>query len=629
MPRISRPNNDRELNQLFESLAEEQPPEHLRERLRGDVEQRFPPGVGRAVPLPMRLLRSRPAVASAALVAAACVVVALLLNARSTDVLADTLEAMAQVKTAHIETPSEEYWVSVDHGLRIEKEYEGRTVIVCTADGTWEYRVGADMVTISDPVPDMIESALAEISGLREIMALSDADRPHRISDAVVDGVAAKRIDVPSDDGTSGRSFWIDTRTKRIVKVEDWRLEDGRRVVGNYARIDYDAPLAAELFAFDPPRGAVVEDLRAQAETPPAASVQAPTQVTGTVVDDVGEAVAGAEVRLRSDGLRGPKYEAQTDAIGAFALRDVAPGAYSFTVNSDGHDSHYRQVTIDPEAPPALRVRLTRACWISGRITRRTGKPLADAKVTISFHRDGSRSSTSVTTGPDGSYRAACTRFGKYDMGARSPGYARAMVPGLRTASGRRLTGIDFVLDVLSGSIRGVVYDSDGETPKPGALVWAERARGSRLGHLSLEATLLIGRGGPHWVDSPFHKPPNARAALNGVFVLRDIPEGSYCVYAYAAGYGLSLADTDTVVGRSENVTGVKVVLQPAASISGTAYGKDGQPLANVSLHGGIACVWEKGGSGGSTLHTITDDAGRYAIGPLVPGRYTVELKYD
>ncbi|HEV3470380.1 MAG TPA: SBBP repeat-containing protein [Pyrinomonadaceae bacterium] len=130
----------------------------------------------------------------------------------------------------------------------------------------------------------------------------------------------------------------------------------------------------------------------------PASSLPADGSISGHVVTDAGEALAGVTVTLK--GWR--EATTTTDASGRYAFEGLQTGArytveaaktsYTVTPWSYAFDGLTGSQTADFTAKLKIYV-------ISGRVTDDLGQPLAGVTLTLS----GARTAT-VTTGPDGSY---------------------------------------------------------------------------------------------------------------------------------------------------------------------------------------------------------------------------------
>lgn len=139
---------------------------------------------------------------------------------------------------------------------------------------------------------------------------------------------------------------------------------------------------------------------------------------------------------------------------------------------------HAGELTANPQISAAP------SGQISGHVYRAdSNAPLAKVVVTLygRSDEDGSTSS-SIATGPDGSFTFAGLPPGKYVLNAERCGFIQQMLSGLDANSvdgsvfislseGQKIDGFDFRM-IQGGVISGVVTDEDGE-PVPGLLVSA------------------------------------------------------------------------------------------------------------------------------------------------------------
>jgi hypothetical protein len=106
---------------------------------------------------------------------------------------------------------------------------------------------------------------------------------------------------------------------------------------------------------------------------------------------------------------------------------------------------------------------------------------------------------------------------------------------------------------------------------------------------------------------------------IDGRFVLRDLPPGTFRLFATKTGY-LNAASAELSIGSSGLKDGVEIVLTPAATIDGTIRDQAGEPLTRATVR-----ATPRGETPGMTnLSATADDTGRYSIGGLAAGDYVI-----
>lgn len=197
-----------------------------------------------------------------------------------------------------------------------------------------------------------------------------------------------------------------------------------------------------------------------------------PVAVSGTVLTDDGDPVAGATVTLAPVG-GGAVLTAVTDSTGAYLVDRVGqdgvvglPQQYTFALSGlpEGFvvGSAPDPVTVRPgqEEPSTGNDFVVRApASVSGTVTS-GGEPVAGVVVRI----DGEGGAAGTTTGADGTYRFEDVLPGDHTVTVEAPDGYRPDGPDARDVTVGRddVTGVDFAL-VTPGAVGGTVTDPAGE----------------------------------------------------------------------------------------------------------------------------------------------------------------------
>ncbi len=402
---------------------------------------------------------------------------------------------------------------------------------------------------ITDPAGEPIQEA--------KVWVAPDLGRPSR---AATERIRHQEPDAVSD--ADGRFL-----------VEDLRA--GQKVHLLFGRTGY---LPTSVLGVEAPNSEPIEVVLHPAST-----------VSGEVVDQNDEAVAGARVRLEGQALppgtmaprRGSEnmHSAICDEQGYFVFPEVAPGEVEIEASAEGFLPAPPLLLEIPENESVddLRFVLERGHAVAGLVSNREGEPVAGARILA--HR-------SVTSsGRDGRYRLEGVPLGRQALEARHREYNRVVreveiEPGLNNA--------DFVL-TGGWPVSGEVLDEDG-SPVGGARVEL-RLRGREY----REYRVISGAGGR--------------------FTFPRVANGGYDIKVEKAGYApTELARAFEVSGGP--VDGVEVRLRKGAAIAGRIRGLELDELAAVRVR-----ARSSGQSGGDGT---VDYQGGYEIADLGPGDWLV-----
>jgi hypothetical protein len=301
-------------------------------------------------------------------------------------------------------------------------------------------------------------------------------------------------------------------------------------------------------------------------------------QVTVSVVDGSGNAVAGAQVSIQSNSFSTPIYSATTQANGTAVFSKVLAGTFSVSaVNPATQLSGMANSSVTANGTDSVTVTLASSGTISGTVYQPDGKTPAPL---LSVVLDGA---DTVTTSTSGAYQFTLVPAGTHAVAVvDSMGNQRAAASGLTIAKqGQQIT--QNLTLIGEGTVTGVVTSPAG---KPAA------------------ASVVLHSSVPGWTQEY-----SAQTNANGNFTFTNVPVGSVSVDATSLG-----------LTPSQFGTGVGTIGKDGATIQvNIGLLTDGQPLAvtlydaddfsygvqkNGSLFDGTDKVW----SGDSEMFQIFRD---------------------
>lgn len=183
-----------------------------------------------------------------------------------------------------------------------------------------------------------------------------------------------------------------------------------------------------------------------------------PRTLSGRVLRESEDGVAGARVQLEGQGLQGLM---QTQADGSFWMERLPPGPYSL-VAREGQEIATATVRI-PEDGNLSGVQLTLApCGeVAGRVLRPKEAPVPGAEVELALTRDDFSRRLRATTTADGRFRFECVDPGQVRLSVKASGLIPPLEPMVRDMrAGASLTA-DFLLQPAALA-RGRILDVEG-----------------------------------------------------------------------------------------------------------------------------------------------------------------------
>ena len=308
----------------------------------------------------------------------------------------------------------------------------------------------------------------------------------------------------------------------------------------------------------------------------------APAKLAGTVVDEAGRAVAGAEVTayLLRMGPDGPQQIAgvgdldalrtKTDEKGSFAFLNIpADAKAAFAVSAPGKARTFtagkgeaRQRYQFAAGRTDIAITLSPGATIEGKVIEKgTGEAIPDVRVRATGRSDEVRGEAlNSTSGADGAFRFEGLAAGEYSLlPAGPPGKASEWAAenvDISVEKGGTVSGVTIEVEMK------VIFEvevTDGATGKPAAQAYVFISREGRSGRSEA-----------------------GRTDKNGVYRARVAP-GDYRIHVDKDGYVADGLEKTYTVGAGETTRAV-VTLSPPPKVTGTVVDDSGNPVAGAAV---------------------------------------------
>ncbi|GMU04090.1 carboxypeptidase-like regulatory domain-containing protein [Corallococcus caeni] len=316
-------------------------------------------------------------------------------------------------------------------------------------------------------------------------------------------------------------------------------------------------------------------------------------RLEGMVLTPDGRPASGMTVHRVSQEDPDDTRTTRSDARGRFAFDEVPLGAYQLWARSEDETTFGEALTVPPNA---VAIRMQPLLFMEGTVRDEQGNPLKGVSLSLDGQDQGDRPSPVAVTDEAGHYRVGPLLKSGTRVILRCEHHLDAQQD--IELNGPHAGPWDFTLR-RALSVEGLVVDTDG-APLQGVEVKLERtggaSQGSRHSGADLDKTVRSDDGGRFIVDSE---------AGGAGHLLVDVPDFRTVKQA--------------VVIPS---TGVRLVLERGASVSGTVVDAKGQPMSKGDL-----LLWDTAPLSGSPRTTSLDKAGTFSFQGLKAGHYRVEAR--
>ena len=366
-------------------------------------------------------------------------------------------------------------------------------------------------------------------------------------------------------------------------------------------------------------------------------------ELSGIVVDDEWQPIAGAQINVSGQGHRtkdGYEYSnghTKSDAKGLFQVKNLGKGPYQVTATAKGHTPG--SLTKVELSDGQVRVELQRLGSVSGRVVDETGAPIADSQVyTTASPPKGQHSNRSsenaallelnvayehmlsystgrvgrsVKTDEDGEFHIENVKPGEVWVVAKGPHkqavHGPIVVQPGKTTAGIQLTG-------KRGAVVAVlVVDPDG-APIARARVRVQKADGKKPPTASHQPLAFWG----HMLANRSSSVASERTDKDGRCEFVGIGAGDYQLTVSHRKW-VSPAKTPVRIpdrGRVE----IGLELQKGGHLAVLVVDHAGRPAAEQRV--GVLRDGKSARSG------TTDATGRARLGPFAPGEYEAVLEH-
>ncbi|NNB94565.1 carboxypeptidase regulatory-like domain-containing protein [Corallococcus exiguus] len=317
-------------------------------------------------------------------------------------------------------------------------------------------------------------------------------------------------------------------------------------------------------------------------------------RLEGVVLTPEGLPVSGVDVHLALSQGPGETSTTRSDGQGRFAFEEVPALRHELWTRTRD-ESAYGQALGTP--PEMVVLRMEPIEFMEGTVRDDQHRPLAGVRLRVNGHQLGGQPVPEVLTDAAGHYRLGPLLDRRVDLRLLLAHYTDRM-ERVTLGAAPHAGPWDFTL-TRTPSLEGQVVDTEG-VPLAG-----------------VQVTLAMTREAPEriWESDAVDERANTSDA-SGHFTVDSTHEGPGKLSVTARGF---LAVKFPVEVPS---TGVRVVMNRGASVSGTVMDATGRPLSNVEVR-----LWNTEPQSGAAHSTPVDSRGAFSLGGLEAGHYVLEAR--
>ena len=335
-------------------------------------------------------------------------------------------------------------------------------------------------------------------------------------------------------------------------------------------------------------------------EEPIRIELQAGASLAGRVVDDTGNPVVRARVRVDPDtetlmqagGWSSQDYVKRTGSDGRFHFKHLNAGIWSLEATEGTTTAALDDIELGPGAELEIELRLRSQDQLTVIVTTYVGEPVSEARIRVK---------------PEGDpYSSA---YGTTDAGGRAqigvtPGAATVSIEHPKEQNESREVLLEpgnneLAIQLKSGGeISGVVRSADGA---PVALATVEAHSEDELDR-------------PAFLRRYWDPPAQTISDRSGQFRVTGLEPGAYFLTASAPGFPES-GPAQPIEIDGQPVGGVDILLEPGGSITGAVVGLRSTELSQVEITASQNAQWHA---------TKPDVEGNFALENLAPGTWNI-----